>query len=69
MKVLSLFKEKHHRLVFIGKKAIDQSFVACLTVSAISGSINDFLVNLEHFKHQNAIFVQYFWASGNFIKR
>lgn len=42
-----LFKEKHNRRQLIRNKAIDQSFVACLTVSVTTGPINNFLVSYK----------------------
>lgn len=63
---LCLFKENHHRRVFTKNKAIDQSFVAYLNVSATTCSINNFLANLGLFEDQNAIF-DTFWVRANFI--
>ena len=60
--LLTLFTEKHYRRAFIGNKAIDQLFKALLNFSVTTDSIINFLVNLEHFKMQNAIFATHFWV-------
>ena len=47
---LSLFKEQRHRRAFIGNRVITQLFKAFLNFSATACSVNNFLVNLEHFE-------------------